>query len=627
MGHDVFISHAAADKAIADDMVVALELGGVNCWVAPRDIRPGDTWGGSIVKAIESSTIMVVIFSGNSNKSRQVLREVERAVQKDVVVLPFRLDEVEATGDMEYFLSATHWLEALGQDIQVHYKHLLSTTLSILKREAASPQNPIETYRAELVSVAVPKSEPEPEPEVDPEFESEPSELETQIPLNTKLNDASNTKNIKQSFDFDSTVNTESKAENRNSNKKKDVQNDDRKTPTFEFSNELETNSEMELANELDAEHAKDSTGEPAQLETHNVDSSAADDQKLAKSPDKEPNHEAPDLMLDTSSSRRETNSTQSSSRWPIAVIALLALGLGGWFYFSQYMTPMSSYVSRSNNAEKSSSPQKLNTVDKSKDNAAVTFSMDSRPLENLSPASSPLTKTTPNDSELSAGELTELKRQQEADATLQAEQEQRELAKTAQENELNLLIQIATGGDQKSQLELSKKFAQGDGVKRNQKTAAEWLTKAAQAGNPVAQYELSERYQNGKGVYQNTDESISWVTRSAEQGNVLAQTALAERYSSGKGVTKNEATALDWYTKAAKQGGLEAQKSLATIYEFGLGTNSDLIAALKWYSAAAKQGDMSSKLYLEKLLNKAPQLREFIDAEGPASNSPDVTQ
>lgn len=623
MGHDVFISHAAADKAIADDMVVALELGGVNCWVAPRDIRPGDTWGGSIVKAIESSTIMVVIFSGNSNKSRQVLREVERAVQKDVVVLPFRLDEVEATGDMEYFLSATHWLEALGQDIQVHYKHLLSTTLSILKREAASPQNPIETYKTELTSVEV----SEPEPKLDPEFASEPDEVEAQKPLNTKLKGASNTKNIKQSFDFDSSVNTESKAENKNSNEKKDVQNDGRKTPTFEFNNELETNSEMELANELDAEHAKVSSEEPAQLETHNVDSSAADEQKLAKSPDKEPNHEAPDLMLDTSFSRRETSSTQSSSKWPIAVIALLALGLGGWFYFSQYMTLMSSYVSRSNNAEKSSSPQQLNTVDKSKDNAAVTFSMDGRPLESLSPASSPLTKTTPNDSELSAGELTELKRQQEANAALQAEQEQRELAKTAQENELNLLIQNATGGDQKSQLELSKKYAQGEGVKRNQKTAAEWLTKAAQAGNPVAQYKLSERYQNGKGVYQNTDESISWVTRSAEQGNVLAQTALAERYSSGKGVTKNEATVLDWYIKAAKQGGLEAQKSLATIYEFGLGTNSDLIAALKWYSAAAKQGDMSSKLYLEKLLNKAPQLREFIDAEGPTSNSPDVTQ
>ena len=32
---------------------------------------------------------MVVIFSSHSNKSQQVLREVERAVQKEVVSVPF----------------------------------------------------------------------------------------------------------------------------------------------------------------------------------------------------------------------------------------------------------------------------------------------------------------------------------------------------------------------------------------------------------------------------------------------------------------------------------------------------------------------------------------------------------
>ena len=135
MGHEVFISHAATDKAVADGITNHLERGGVKCWVAPRDIRPGDTWGGSIVKAIESCSIMVILFSGNSNRSQQVLREVERAIQKNVVVLPFRIEEIEPTGDMEYFLSATHWLDAISGDLEYHYNHLLITTRSILGRD------------------------------------------------------------------------------------------------------------------------------------------------------------------------------------------------------------------------------------------------------------------------------------------------------------------------------------------------------------------------------------------------------------------------------------------------------------------------------------------------------------
>jgi hypothetical protein len=52
MTHEVFISHASADKVIADAMTVALEGAGLQSWIAPRDIRPGYTWGGSIVRAI-----------------------------------------------------------------------------------------------------------------------------------------------------------------------------------------------------------------------------------------------------------------------------------------------------------------------------------------------------------------------------------------------------------------------------------------------------------------------------------------------------------------------------------------------------------------------------------------------
>ena len=67
MAHETFISHSSEDKVIADAVTASLEQANIRCWIAPRDIRPGDSWGGAIVEAIESSRVMVVIFSAKSN--------------------------------------------------------------------------------------------------------------------------------------------------------------------------------------------------------------------------------------------------------------------------------------------------------------------------------------------------------------------------------------------------------------------------------------------------------------------------------------------------------------------------------------------------------------------------------
>jgi len=132
MHHDVFLSHSSKDKQIADAVCASLEQNGIRVWVAPRDIKPGKSWAGSIVDAIETSAVMVIIFSENSNSSKQVMREIERAVQKDVVVVPFRIDTSIPTNDFEYFLSSTHWLDALTPELDRHLEELSSIVGSLL---------------------------------------------------------------------------------------------------------------------------------------------------------------------------------------------------------------------------------------------------------------------------------------------------------------------------------------------------------------------------------------------------------------------------------------------------------------------------------------------------------------
>src|SRR5215213_878401 len=132
MAHDVFVSHSAKDKAIAAKVVAHLEANSIGCWVAPRDVVPGADWGESIIDAIESSRVMVLIFSANANNSSQIKREVERAVDKDVYTIPVRIDDIEPTRSLEYFISSSQWMDAFPPPIEQHLDALVRTVKAIL---------------------------------------------------------------------------------------------------------------------------------------------------------------------------------------------------------------------------------------------------------------------------------------------------------------------------------------------------------------------------------------------------------------------------------------------------------------------------------------------------------------
>ncbi len=145
MAHDVFISYSADDRPIADAMCSTLESKGIRCWIAPRNILPGMDWGGSIIDAIGSSRVMVLLLSSNSNVSEQVKREVERAVNKKVIVIPFRIEDVSLSPSLEYQLSLTHWMDALTPPMENHLERLATNIQQLLSTDAATRGNPIPT--------------------------------------------------------------------------------------------------------------------------------------------------------------------------------------------------------------------------------------------------------------------------------------------------------------------------------------------------------------------------------------------------------------------------------------------------------------------------------------------------
>lgn len=122
--HVVFISYASNERKLADALCSTLESRGIRCWIAPRDVAPGKNYGEEIVDAIGVSRAVVLMLSSSSNTSAQVLREAERAVSKNVPIVTFRIEEVEPSKQLEYFISTYHWLDGIGSDFEASSREL-----------------------------------------------------------------------------------------------------------------------------------------------------------------------------------------------------------------------------------------------------------------------------------------------------------------------------------------------------------------------------------------------------------------------------------------------------------------------------------------------------------------------
>jgi PKD repeat protein len=120
MAHDVFISYASGDKPIADAICATLESHAIKCWIAPRDILPGQPFAQAILNAISLSKIFILVFSSKANISPYIIREVDRAVKNGIPIIPFRIEDVKPVHDLEFYLSTPHWLDALTPPLEAH---------------------------------------------------------------------------------------------------------------------------------------------------------------------------------------------------------------------------------------------------------------------------------------------------------------------------------------------------------------------------------------------------------------------------------------------------------------------------------------------------------------------------
>jgi TolB-like protein/Tfp pilus assembly protein PilF len=109
--HRVFISYASHDAMVAQKVCSTLEAAGSLCWIAPRNVVPGTLYAEGIVRAIDESTILVLILSEQAVASPHVGKELERSTSRRHPIIALRLDSAPLTPAFEYFLNESQWIE------------------------------------------------------------------------------------------------------------------------------------------------------------------------------------------------------------------------------------------------------------------------------------------------------------------------------------------------------------------------------------------------------------------------------------------------------------------------------------------------------------------------------------
>lgn len=144
--HQVFISYASeniksttSDRRVADQICTALESKGIRCWIAHRDILPGDEWLNAIIDAVQGAKLIVLVFSANTEESDWVKDEVKIALDKKIKIIPIRIEDVSPQDALRILKFRCQWMDAFTPPLEKHIEDLVKIVSRHLGLETVIP--------------------------------------------------------------------------------------------------------------------------------------------------------------------------------------------------------------------------------------------------------------------------------------------------------------------------------------------------------------------------------------------------------------------------------------------------------------------------------------------------------
>lgn len=162
---DVFISYKAEEFSEASWVKNTLETNGVTCWMAPQSIPGGSSYASEIETAIKNCKVFVLILSQNSQNSKWVTKELDRALNCGKIIMPFDIDNYPLNNAFNFYLTDVQRFDAFAGKSKAFEKMLdeikklladsIPTADSVSEPATAVDQPALQTSAV---------SEPEPEP-------------------------------------------------------------------------------------------------------------------------------------------------------------------------------------------------------------------------------------------------------------------------------------------------------------------------------------------------------------------------------------------------------------------------------------------------------------------------------
>jgi hypothetical protein len=122
----IFISHASEDKREVAHIVSGLRRRGWTVWIDDAEIRGGEEWGASLLRALESSWIVLLVVSYASMTSKWVRRETAAADRLGRRIIPVAIESVPYPDDLRIRLAGIQQIDATGLNDSEHRQGQLS---------------------------------------------------------------------------------------------------------------------------------------------------------------------------------------------------------------------------------------------------------------------------------------------------------------------------------------------------------------------------------------------------------------------------------------------------------------------------------------------------------------------
>lgn len=133
---EVFISYSTKNADLAQLFCNQLEGAGVPCWIAPRDIPSGGKWAGAITDGLANSKVFALLVSDASANSGEVEKEIDLAnSNKNITIIPIRIEDVTLQGAFQYHLSNKQWVNALGDDKFTRFMDAVNAICKVVGKE------------------------------------------------------------------------------------------------------------------------------------------------------------------------------------------------------------------------------------------------------------------------------------------------------------------------------------------------------------------------------------------------------------------------------------------------------------------------------------------------------------